>query len=768
MLLQLRRINRLRHPLHPSHARSLTTLPRATATYIKRWDPTRHSPQLKILSAPQDAPRKDLRKVERAQLQHSQGHEVFLKKTRNEDGSSCIALLNKLLQLGDTQSPKPGLHLRLWKVYSQAKAQCSELVHAIPDQAWDILWRTQDAGALSVERKALRLRELGKDMFSRERYEAVGQRVQYLDGLFLSGHEEQALKEWEEDHEGANNLPRHDYKPEHLQLGARMYALSGNPDRAREVMEELFELYPSWNLSIMKVVFRAHTETISTWHHDLAKGMYLKMKERMGKELTLNDYDSFFVGFLEARHLAHSKMVFRDMIKGKYLGCSSHPKDIEEVLKRLHMLSRLGTNIAKMTSIGLQAITTLPPPYHSHVYRHWMKAAVVKDAPEAAAQILDMMFSRGCQPETVHFNLLLKALMRTKLNHHVSKAEDIAWRMIEEVRKSGAVKSPNGSASDFISKWVHERQHMVPDNEVLRDVPKANVITFALMMQHHADRLQWEHVDYLARQLKENGIQPNAALMNVLMDKACRQGKFSEAWKIYKALTDVPVGARGVFPDGASIRCLWKTLRLALGDHATRNDPALPRPRELLAETVQWWKLCRCRHDAESFRVGLAANDHGALSSLMMHCFSYSQDLAGSLVSLHILRKMFDILPSDKALATLQKHAAWVDMHREAPNARYHFYHSGVNKNTIEKLGRVYYILMERRFQRMGITGDDYAQLNEEEIADIGLNLLSEFVRVIMKRSHAPEVVEIMITEAKREVGVLDMSTGDLDAFNVA
>jgi hypothetical protein len=37
-----------------------------------------------------------------------------------------------------------------------------------------------------------------------------------------------------------------------------------------------------------------------------------------------------------------------------------------------------------------------------------------------------------------------------------------------------------------------------------------------------------------------------------------------------------------------------------------------------------------------------------------------------------------------------------------------------------------------------------------------------------MKRSHPPEAVEAMIDEAKKEAGVPDLFTGDLDSFSVA
>jgi acyl carrier protein phosphodiesterase len=63
--------------------------------------------------------------------------------------------------------------------------------------------------------------------------------------------------------------------------------------------------------------------------------------------------------------------------------------------------------------------------------------------------------------------------------------------------------------------------------------------------------------------------------------------------------------------------------------------------------------------------------------------------------------------------------------------------------------------------------GED-EMLTDEQIGDVGLNLLSEFVRVVLKRSYPPEVVEAMIDAARCAVGVPDLPTGDMDAFEVA
>lgn len=771
MLLSLRAISRLVRPLHSSHARFLTTLPKLIPTYLPQWDPTRRIPLKPVPIESRDVARDGTRKEERAQLCRSQNFELLALNAKprpvNYDNTQR---LYKFLKLAESNPSLPGLHLRLWEIYHRLKKRDSEFVYTVPDIVWDLMWKVQDR-ALDHKFKITvnkRLKVLQKDMYGCGRYEPLESRIRYLDGLFMYGHEKQALKEWEEDHQGSNNLSRHDYKPEHLELGAKMFAFYGDLDRSRQIMEELFDLYPTYAPSVIKTVFRAHTSSGLVRHHDLAKKMYKDAKEKMGEAMALEDYDAFFLGFLEVRQLINAKMVFRDMIKGRRLAISTTPAEVERVLERLHKLYLLATDISKMTTIGLQAISVLPEAYHSHVFGQWMRSALVTKAPNAAAQLLDMMFNHGFQPRTNHFNQFLKALMQSEDAPNISNAENIGWRMIEEARKATTQRYRRAPASEIISKWTKKTKTLLPGEETKREVAKANVTTFAIMIKHHASKMQWEHVDYLTRRLKETDLQPNADLMDILMDIKCRQGKYSEVWKIYKSLTDVPVGTPGVFPNGISIRCLWKTLRLALENPATRDDPGLPRPRELLAETVQWWKLCQARPDADRFLNGLAAEDQGALTTLLIHCFSYTNDMAGSLVSLHVLRKLFGVVLSDKNAEKIQSQAAWVDLSQKSESERANFMHDGTYRKNLEKLGRVYFILLERRNQRLGIRQDDYAMLSDEELDDMALDALSEFIRVVMKRSNSPEMVEAMIDQVKEEAGVPDMSTGDLDAFQVA
>jgi hypothetical protein len=783
-------------PLGSMRTRSLNTRHKRIPVYVNTWDPTTHK-KLRLEEVINERKPKHEDVVEdlagragqmqlRNTCQSRSPVTIRYSDLSGPDTSYTIKRLNHLIWLADSPHINDNVRRKVWRAYSLAKHSFPMLPLLMPERAWDILWAAQSIRSAENPARELHLREIYRDMSSVAKPITVGQRAEYLESLFLNGEEQLALKEWEYDHKRVDPTSRHDYTAEHLDVGTRMHALAGNADRARDIMEDLFDLYPTWPPPVMMTVFRAHTSLDSKRHHDLAMQIYVKMKAFMGKNTTLEDYDSWFVGFLEARHLQYAKKVFRNMVEEGHIACNYSREEAEKVLKRLHLLYRLGTDIEKMTSIALYVLQILPQPWHSELFGHWMQAATVQQAPEAATQVLEMMFQRGTVPQTFHFNLLLRNLLRTKDKERVLKAENIGWHMIENSRTTSVKERSEENCNelndgiikritwprtktdmDIVSEKLQRASELTKSTDAPRKVPPADITTFALIMRHHANNLQWEHVDFLARRINELELLPNSTILNVLMENQMRQGKYSRACEIYSSFTNVPEGTPGVFPDGANLRCLWLALRLALGDHETRNDTTLPTPRQLLTETIKWWEMTRSRWDAKRFRIGLAAGDHGAVTGLMMHCFSYTYDLPGSLVALHALRKKVNIFPSDKAADILQRQVAWVDLERDSSAARAQFSGGGF-KQSQEKMGRVHHILMQNRFKRMKLTGDQFAYMSKEEVGDLNLNLLSEFIRVILKRQYPPEEVEAMIDQARKEIGLPNLSTGDMDAFSVA
>ncbi|KAF2013351.1 hypothetical protein BU24DRAFT_350562 [Aaosphaeria arxii CBS 175.79] len=594
----------------------------------------------------------------------------------------------------------------------------------------------------------------------------VQQRVRWIEGLFFNKQEYCALREWEDDRLESDPSKRHDYKPEHLQSGARMYAYADNVRRSRQLLDELYELHPSWDPSIILPVFRAHARSKGRDHRSMAWGLYEK-RLNFPIKLSRKEMDGYFIGFIEAQDLRHAIIVFNSMLKDGHLTGKLSERMINRVLRKLNLLYRLGTNIESMTSIALSVISNLPRPYHPHLFGDWLKAAVRARAPEAAAQILEIMFQRGTTPRTIHFNLFLRTLLRSEKRQHDLKAENIGWEMVDQCDKTSPPEAPHINTADAIVSYGKADQEGRNNKSLERITPRANVVTFGLLMLRHSNLSQWEHVEYLSRRLRELGIPPNVDVLNSMIRYYSARGNYNKVWETYKTMTHVPNNNGGVFPNGMTFRLLWRTLRIALGDKNRKENIELPSPRYLLAETIRWTDMVRSRWDAQRFREGLAAENLEAISTLVMHCFSYTDDLAGSIVALYALRRRFDIMPTKELATVLQTHAAWTDLHLETKSVRAQFSLSKTFPNKMQQLGRIFAILKDARSKRLNITDGIAVTLSKDEQAELNLNLLSEFVRVISKRQHSPETIEAMIDQAKKDVGLPTLKIGDMDAFEV-
>lgn len=684
---------------------------------------------------------------------------------KHADRHRASVQLAKMVKFAASTEQTPENRDSLWRRYKLIKVLDTTRLQHLPASLWDMLWSTQAFDSAELPQRKENVDELIHDMVVFGRPLTTTQQIKHVEVQFFRREEEEALREWW-NKLGSSEDANREHQAEILDLGVRLHALGGHPDRSARLMRQLFKVRPDWDPALMMYVFRAYTRSKVEGHDQAAKAIYKEMKERKGQAVTTEDYDAWFIGFLEAGSLREARNLFRDMVQETDVAKGKTLKSVAAVMQRMDRLYQLGDNIDARTSIALGAISVLPSEYHSHLFADWMRAAVVYHAPEAAAQILDMMVKQGRQPETYHYNMLLRALLRTREGPNALKAENIAWHMTAGTKEVALGTSNFESRAKHIYKsFQKDRASSDTQATAPLTIPYADADTFAFMMLHHARLHQWEHVTYLTRRFEQLRLEPNDTIMNALIENHYRLGHYDKAWKVYTRLTNPPKGETGVFPNGTTIRLLWKVLRLALGDHATRSDPRLPTPRQLLKETNDWWDLCRHRTDASRFRRGLAGVSSESITTLMLHCFGYTQDLPGSLITMHILRSDYDIYPSEKVPEILERQLAWVDLTAESSTFRRQYYHSRANAKNRSRIRRVYDILRHKRVVALGEEG--LLALEDSEKRTWNINLLSEFIRVMMKRSMPVDMVEVAIEDACMKIGVEGLQTGDKNAYEV-
>ncbi|KAF3050270.1 hypothetical protein E8E11_007004 [Didymella keratinophila] len=110
---------------------------------------------------------------------------------------------------------------------------------------------------------------------------------------------------------------------------------------------------------------------------------------------------------------------------------------------------------------------------------------------------------------------------------------------------------------------------------------------------------------------------------------------------------------------------------------------------------------------------------------------------------------------------------AWVSLHDETDSARRQFSLSDNNAKNMARLKYTYKRIRDRKFKELCAWGGMDFPMTEADAGDLELEVISEFVRVILLGSHEPEVVELMIQDAQQAIGVEKLPTGDVSAFDL-
>lgn len=761
---------------HYIQARSLTTVHREPSLARLIACDTIHPPLVNDGSTENDGPKTDPRFARETDGESTPGG---LNKNASPDNSVWVPSFLKLLQVPAVARPHVSAD-NLWVFYLKFRTFNSQRLASISKEGWGFLFYHQSRAPITDDVRAKRLFQLYQDMGAVDKKPSSVMRLGIIQSLFKVGRYKRALELWENCfvHDGPPGSTRRMTYIDYLELGALLHLHLGRAAEAHELAMRLLALEPDYSGRVLAAVFMAH---IRENRPDSAYSIFVDLKEILREKARKRDYLAWLDGFLTCSCPHFAMEVFACMVQSGCLGVDSDSRMATEVFTTLKRISDTTKDFEDYSKVMLAAISVLPKPYHLDVYHHWMQRSTIERRPEAAAHTLELMFRQGLQPDSVHFNILLRVLGRTKDAENLAKCENIGWKMIEVAGDQVAIDRPAFIqpllSHESIRQGIEsERTDAEAFSHHESTIPPADSDTFAILLEHHSKAGQWEHVDYLKRKLSTVAFERTSALMNTLLHVSRRSGHYARVFKQFYAWTQRSDGETATIPDGASWRILWWTLRLAgvpdprakglsiLNNYAGQE---LPTPRALLAECVKWWEFIESRpkFDPDRFRVGLAAKDGDAIQKLMMHCFSNANDLPGQLVALHVLRKIFKLLPLSDTYERLRFQI--IKWGLVSATARSAHIHPSTWKNNVRRVDRVYHILMQRRFQRMKLTGDDYATLDEVEVADLNLKILSEFIRVILVRQHPPKDVEDMIDAAKLEMGVPDLKTGDVDAFSV-
>ncbi|KAL2358154.1 hypothetical protein BJ546DRAFT_201521 [Cryomyces antarcticus] len=667
--------------------------------------------------------------------------------------------LNASLRAAAIANTDPEKMKSLWRWYSRCKQSVRHLGQMLPDRAWEVLWITQSIESPTNPDRAAHVKALLEDMVAAGRTLAPAQRFAYLEAVFLEGQRDKALELWHK--EAKSDIGR---TPEYLELGVRMYALSGKLDEAQRRLEVLLDTHRTCDPRIILPVLNAHNER-SNFHQ--AWALYLHLRNRLSSDMSMTDYDTVTLSFLAAGRKDLALAAFRDMMLcGKSATKDPKSKEFQALyqtsLERMGAIQSLSVDASEVNSVSLEALTFLPRPFQNKFfYASWLKKLIGMGELDAASRVVELMYERGVNPDPKHVNGLIGAWLRTGHALYKERAEQMAWSMIQE-RLDFAWRRRNkkegGETRTKVS--VQQTEDGIPIPKFLqRPLPPATIETFSILALHYLRRGMYEHVTHLKKTLKEAEIPVNSYFMNHVLYAELRRRGPADAWKKFDNYTRN--SEPKVAPDLETFACLWECEKRYVDKSKNSVQRGFPTPRFLFGRMVEW-------HSQLSSKDKARTRDYftSEMYDQIMDCFCLDRDLAGCLITMHALKSRFGAYPNEniaRKLVLLIARLPFVE--GDTPKKRRRISADVQHKRNVAKVTQVLEMLVNRRREAAAERGVDLNTLDDLDRAEENLSLFSELVMVVLERSTAQDGrVEDTVQAAASVMGVEGISTGGIGA----
>lgn len=649
----------------------------------------------------------------------------------------------------------------LWRWYCRAKYSIPALPAMLPQRAWQVLWETQSVQSSSNPDRLLHIKQILDDMT------ALGLRLNslqehaYVETLVALGRTDAAVQRWEQENEAGQGADH-----ESLQLGIKLFANTGNLDKAHDILQQYLKQHPNQDPRVILLLISAN---VKKGNSHMAFALYSLLRSKLQSQMAMDDYDAVALMFLEANQKDLALGVFRDMmLQGNHaLERGNFSKAKQEELyqaffKRMGALQSYSGDAYDFNSVPLTAMSALPNQWQNkYFYGSWLKKLIGMGQLEAASQVLELMYERQIEPDSKHVNGLVGAFLRSEDPALLHKGEKLGWSMIERRlqfawRRRQRNRGDRPSSAESVYKT--EEGITIPTH-VARPVPRATIETFNVLALHYLVKEKWAYISHLHGKLRPAEINMDSYFMNHLLYAELYSKEHKSVWRRFIKY------ARSTSPDVETYNCLWAGEVRHLDPLKNEDRSGFPLPRQLFSVMVTWFSSMdakRKKSAIEDFTLDLYVK--------IVQSFCADKDFTGCLVAMHGLAELFQQYPDhDVARVITTAVSNLAEYQVPSIRGRRGRQQMAVSQARLQNTGKAISALANRRNAAALEHGIDNSKLNAEARAVENLNILSEFIRVVQVRTTGnADTVEPMIAQAARDMGLPDMNTGDVDASNVS
>lgn len=585
----------------------------------------------------------------------------------------------------------------LWVWYLRCQQRVANFSSLIPEDVWDHLWKTQ----LDIHPRSKHIVMLGKDM------EAAGVSLpkyaeQYIEALHYTGDTSTAIRIWEKEKLSAK-------------VGAQLYATVGRPSKA----EEIALLHPEPD-TILPVI-QAWAESKQS---DAAYKLWLfYLKIKPTRDL-LGQITSIL---LNAGRQEMALAVFKDMITGTARIPAAAEKDINQ--------------------FGLTAVLTVPGSYkNKFFFGAWIRWLLATGKVHDATLVVELMTEMGVRPDARHLNGIIAAWLRQDSREGRTKAEQIAWAMVQERVRQVQYRGRDMAAEEDKLLKEFGVEHWLPP-WLLRKMPAANAETFSILIQRYTRTTDRDKAADLTQIMKGPAqIKLNSFILNHWLHMSLRSSDLDGMWRQYQAAE--------AGPDMLTFMTLWDGQRRNL----TRSpSSSFPDPRPLYLEMTNWLATLSGPKLAEA-----KGQFDASMYEQIIRCFCLHSDLPGTLLAVRHLHEIFNILPHEEVATMIIMQAARMmpsslargsRANRPARRGKDEMYRAALG-NLTDLFNEIFLDFMVRFHDK----GADINAIHERETPEaraMRLESIQSFICLVMQRyAKVKEQVGEQIAQCGRNIGV--------------
>ena len=653
-----------------------------------------------------------------------------------------LRTLNSTIQKIVSNLADDELQKKLWKSYTHCKATLPPFLHLIPDKSWLVLWGSHHHMPLDHPQWGSRLVTLTEDMLSVGKELNNGQKLLYIEGLRREGRQDDALSQWLKikDDLGDDTRAIEEYEL----IGVRMFASTGDPERAEKIALNYLRPEKSEDSRILIPILSAWAQRGDGIGIRHAWALYLRFKAQVGDNIMMEDYDNITMSLLNAGRSDLALAVFKDLI---LTGEKSDQGSMELYAKAASLVDKSQSSAITpddLNKMSLAALIALPKKFqNSFFYGKWLKRLLGMGEADAAATVIELMYERGVRPDSKHLNGIIGAWLRTGNDRDRETAEKMAWAMIHE--RLDYVKRRRHRDAPGTSNMPKVKNIDVPLH-LRRTVSRANIETFALLLQHYGRRGQDDNVRLMQNCLAMAEIPPNMYFINHLLYYDLRKGQHQVAWERYEEMF------RTTRPDIETFACLWDCEKAHLDSLLIRSKDKFPGPRRLMSEMMSWYSTVHPGRRAE-----VREDFNAELYNQIIRCFSQATDLEGTVAALYAMKEKFGAYPDKEAARTVCIHLARIGIGEEGKSKGGRVRKGNPRrKANVSRIAQAFELISDRREEYLTENGiGELVQCYDHVQREESLFVLAEFLQAVLRTMAMDEKdVEGNIEKAAWEMGV--------------